>query len=74
MKYRILTLGLILLSICILVHPALAEGAAEQADLPSGHGEYGWDGYAQAERFLPANATSSIFNASVEPHWIAGTE
>ena len=30
-------------------------------------------GYAQAERFLPANATSYIFNASVDPNWIAGT-
>ena len=82
MKYRMSTLGLILLSICILGHSALAEGAAEQAGLPSGQGEYNQgdqdeysqDQYAQAERFLPANATSSIFNASVEPHWIAGTD
>jgi len=36
--------------------------------------EYDQDEYAQAERFLPANATSSIFNASVDAHWIAGTE
>lgn len=31
-------------------------------------------GYAQAERFLPANATSSIFNASIDPQWIKGTQ
>jgi dipeptidyl aminopeptidase/acylaminoacyl peptidase len=45
-------------------------GAADESlSLPSGQ-----IGYAQAERFLPANATSSIFNASVDPHWITGTQ
>jgi dipeptidyl-peptidase 4 len=45
-------------------------GAADESlSLPSGK-----IGYAQAERFLPANATSSIFNASVDPHWITGTQ
>ena len=34
----------------------------------------GQTGYAQAERFLPENATSSIFNATVDPHWITGTQ
>ena len=45
-------------------------GAADESlSLSSGQ-----TGYAQAERFLPANATSSIFNASVDPHWIKGTQ
>ena len=45
-------------------------GAANEFISPS----TGQTGYAQAERFLPANATSSIFNASVDPHWITGTQ
>jgi len=45
-------------------------GAANEFISPS----TGQTGYAQAERFLPSNATSSIFNASVDPHWITGTQ
>lgn len=47
-----------------------SSGAADESIIsPCGQA-----GYAQAERFLPANATSSIFNASVDPHWIVGTK
>jgi len=57
--------------LCFLIYSGFsAEGAANEFISPPA----GQTGYAQAERFLPANATSSIFNASVDPHWIAGTQ
>lgn len=57
--------------LCLLIYSGFsAEGAANEFISPPA----GQTGYAQAERFLPANATSSIFNASVNPHWISGTQ
>src|SRR5436305_12870869 len=35
-------------------------------------GQVTWADYARAEQFLPANATARIFNAAVQPNWIAG--
>ena len=29
--------------------------------------------YAHAQRFLPANTVTAMFNVSVDPHWLAGT-
>ena len=30
--------------------------------------------YARAEQFIPLNAVGSMFNVSVDPHWIPGTQ
>lgn len=53
----------------LIICTSFSVATAESASSPCGQ-----TGYIQAERFLPANATSSIFNASVDPHWIAGTQ
>jgi dipeptidyl aminopeptidase/acylaminoacyl peptidase len=53
----------------LIICTSFSAATAESASSPCGKTEY-----VQAERFLPANATSSIFNASVDPHWIVGTQ
>jgi len=63
-------LGLILLIASILVNSGFAYDSSGSAN-SSGNG-FDFD-YSIAERFAPANATGSMFNMSVDPHWIVGT-
>ena len=57
--------------LCLLIYSSFSGAGAVDESIISPCEQ---TGYAQAERFLPANATSSIFNASVDPHWITGTQ
>ncbi|OYV15064.1 MAG: dipeptidyl-peptidase 4 [Methanosaeta sp. NSM2] len=66
---EILKVLIIFFLLAPMVCTSFSAATAESASSPCGQ-----TGYAQAERFLPSNATSSIFNASVDPHWITGTQ
>ncbi|OPY51373.1 MAG: hypothetical protein A4E49_02257 [Methanosaeta sp. PtaU1.Bin112] len=57
-----------LLAVAILPSSGFAYDAAGSASLSSQSFDY-----ATAQRFVPANAIGSMFNMSVDPHWIAGT-
>jgi len=49
-------------------------GSANDAAAPANSSASGFDSdYAIAERFAPENAIGSMFNMSVDPHWISGT-
>ncbi len=62
-------MSFILLIVCLLANSSFAGDFAESVNSSSGLYDY-----AIAERFLPANAVASMFNLSVDPHWISGSQ
>jgi dipeptidyl-peptidase 4 len=71
MNIEILKVFFIPFVLCLLIYASSSGAGAADERISSPCYQ---NGYAQAERFLPANVTSSIFNASVDPHWIKGTQ
>ncbi|MDD4447890.1 MAG: DPP IV N-terminal domain-containing protein, partial [Methanothrix sp.] len=62
-------IGLILLVLC---SSAWLGFAGDAADLSNSSSE-AFD-FSAAERFIPANVIASMFNVSVDPNWIQGTQ
>lgn len=67
--HKMNNISFILLVICISAWSGLAGAADELIDLSSQASEY-----AAAEQFIPVNAVASMFNVSVDPNWIPGTQ
>jgi hypothetical protein len=63
--------------VCLLMFPAMMPLAeAETSDNATGNVtkfSANLTGYEKADRFLPDNATASMFNVSITPNWINGT-
>ncbi len=67
--HKMNNISFILLVICISAWSGLAGAADELINLSSEASDY-----AAAEQFIPVNAVASMFNVSVDPNWIPGTQ
>ena len=66
---RFFRISFILLVISLSAYSSFAGAAAELINLSSEASDY-----AVAEQFIPVNAVASMFNVSVDPNWIPGTQ
>jgi len=69
MNNKFFHISFILLVIGLLAYSSFARDAAEMINSSSETSDY-----AVAEQFIPVNAVASMFNVSVDPHWIPGTQ
>lgn len=69
MNNRFFRISFILLAISLSAYSSFAGAAAELINLSSEASDY-----AVAEQFIPVNAVASMFNVSVDPNWIPGTQ
>ena len=69
MNNRFFRISFILLVICLSAYSSFAGAAAELINSSSEASDY-----AAAEQFIPVNAVASMFNVSVDPNWIPGTQ
>ncbi len=64
--------------VCLLLLPAMMPVAEAETNNDNATGNVtkfsaSLTGYEKADRFLPDNATASMFNVSITPNWINGT-
>jgi dipeptidyl aminopeptidase/acylaminoacyl peptidase len=69
MNNRLVFICSILLTTGLLAYSGFAEDAAGLSNSSSEAFDF-----STAERFIPANAIASMFNVSVDPNWIQGTQ
>jgi dipeptidyl aminopeptidase/acylaminoacyl peptidase len=69
MNNRFFFICFILLTTGLLAYSGFAGDAAELINSSSKASDY-----AAAEQFIPANAVASMFNVSVDPNWIPGSQ
>ncbi len=69
MNIRFFWMGIIFLVVGIEICSSFVGTGAELINSSSDNADY-----ARAEQFIPVNAVASMFNVSVDPHWIPGTQ
>ena len=69
MNIRFFWMGIIFLVVGIDICSSFMGAGAELINSSSDNADY-----ARAEQYLPANAVASMFNVSVDPNWIPGTQ